>query len=134
MRATILALALLVAGAAGAQAAAPADAAAHEAQMMNDLTTLLDLTAAQRPQVQTILQEQHAQMKEAFEQGKAAGTKPDFSQMKATHQELEQQTLQKLTPVLSSSQLAKFQILMKMHHPQHFHHHGPASEDAAPQR
>ena len=60
----------------------------------------LDLTAAQRPQVQSILQEQHAQMqqqhaqmKEAFEQAKAAGTKPDFSQMKAQHQQLEQQTI-----------------------------------------
>jgi Spy/CpxP family protein refolding chaperone len=97
MRATLLALALLAAGAAGAQAPAPATAANHEARMMNDLAKLLDLTAAQRPQVQSILQEQHtqmqqqhAQMKEAFEQAKAAGTKPDFSQMKAQHQQLEQ--------------------------------------------
>ena len=47
------------------------------------------------------MQQQHAQMKEAFEQAKAAGTKPDFSQMKAQHQQLEQQTIQKLTPVLT---------------------------------
>lgn len=138
MRATFLVLALLVAGAAGAQAPAPPDAAGHEARMMNDLATLLDLTAVQKPQVQAILQEehtqmqqQHAQMKETFEQAKAAGTKPDFSQMKAMHEQLEQQTLQKLTPVLTSSQLAKFQILMKMHHP-HFHHHGPPPGAEAP--
>jgi len=138
MRATLLALALLAAGAAGAQPPAPATAANHEARMMDDLATLLDLTATQRPQVQSILQEQHAQMqqqhaqmKEAFEQAKAAGTKPDFSQIKAQHQQLEQQTLEKLTPVLSAAQLQKFQILMKMHHP-HFHHHGPpASEEPA---
>ena len=136
MRATLFALALLAAGAVSAQAPAPAAAATHEARMMNDLSTLLDLSAAQRPQVQTILQEQHtqmqqqhAQMKEAFEQAKAAGTKPDFSQVKALHQQLEQQTIQKLTPVLTAVQLQKFQILMKMHHG-HFRHHGPpAGED-----
>ena len=61
--------------------------------MMDDLATLLDLTDAQRPQVQAILQEQHAKMKAAFEQAKASGTKPDFSQMKALHQQLEQQTI-----------------------------------------
>jgi hypothetical protein len=140
MRATFLALALLAAGAAGAQApaAAPANAAAHEARMMADLTTLLDLTPAQQPQVQAILQAQHAQMeqehaqmKQSFEAAKAAGTKPDFSQMKAQHEQLEQQTVQKLTPVLNSSQLAKFQVLQKMmmHHG-HMHHRGPPPADA----
>jgi hypothetical protein len=139
MRATLLVLALLVAAVPRRRAgAAPATAANHEARMMNDPATLLDLSAAQRPQVQSILQEkhtqmqqQHAQMKEAFEQAKAAGTKPDFSQIKAQHQQLEQQTIQKLTPVLSAAQLQKFQILMKMHHA-HFHHHGPpAGEEPA---
>lgn len=138
MRATFLALALLAAGAAGAQAPAPANAAPHAAHMMNDLATLLDLTDAQKPQVQAILQEehaqlrqQHAQMKETFEQAQAAGIKPDFSQMRAMHQQLEQQTIQKLTPVLTQSQLAKFQILVKMHHA-HFHHRGPPHADEAP--
>jgi hypothetical protein len=144
MRATVLALALMCAGAAFAQAPPnPANAAAHQAQMMNDLATLLDLTAAQKPQVQTILQQehtqmqaQHAQIKELFAQAKASGTKPDFTQVKAMHQQLQQETIQQLTPVLNSAQLAKFQILMKMHHP-HFHGHGrggpsPAAT-AAPQ-
>ena len=144
MRATVLALALMCAGAAFAQTPPnPANAAAHQAQMMNDLGTLLDLTPAQKPQVQTILQQEHAQMqaqhaqiKELFEQAKAAGTKPDFTQIKAMHQQLEQQTIAQLTPVLNSTQLAKFQILMKMHHA-HFHGHGhggpPPAEPAAPQ-
>jgi hypothetical protein len=138
MRATVLALALVCAGAAFAQTPPPANAATHQAKMMNDLATLLDLTAAQKPQVQSILQEehaqmqaQHAQMKQAFEAAKASGTKPDFSQMRALHQQLEQETVQKLTPVLSSAQLAKFQILMKMHHG-YMHHRGPAS-GAAPE-
>jgi Spy/CpxP family protein refolding chaperone len=131
MRATVLALALLFAGAASAQTPPPANAAAHQAQMMNDLATLLDLTPTQKPQVQAILQEehtqmqaQHAQIKELFEQAKASGIKPDFTQIKAMHQQLEQETVTKLTPVLSPTQLAKFQILAKMHHG-HFRHHGP---------
>jgi hypothetical protein len=105
---------------------------------MADLTTLLDLTPAQQPQVQAILQAQHAQMeqehaqmKQSFEAAKAAGTKPDFSQMKAMHEQLQQQTIQKLTPVLNSSQMAKFQILAKMMHHGRMHHRGPPPGDAA---
>ena len=140
MRATVLALALLAAGAASAQTTTtpPPTAAAHQAQMMNNLATLLDLTATQKPQVQAILQEehtemqaQHAQIKELFEQAKASGTKPDFTQIKAMHQQIETDTITKLTPVLNSTQLAKFQVLQKMHHG-HFHgHRGPPPTSAA---
>jgi Spy/CpxP family protein refolding chaperone len=130
MRATVLALALLCAGAAFAQTPpAPANAAAHQAQRMNDLATLLDLTPTQKASVQAILEQEHAQMKQAFEQAKASGTKPDFTQMKALHQQIQADTIQKLTPVLNSAQMAKFQIVMKNMHP-HFHHHGPAPSDA----
>ena len=132
MRATVLALALVLAGAAFADTTPPANAAAHQAQMMADLATLLDLTDAQKPQVQTILeaehaqmQAQHAQIKQLFEQAKASGTKPDFSQIKALHQQVEQETITKLTPVLSATQRAKFQILQKMHHPHFRHGRGP---------
>jgi hypothetical protein len=124
MRALVLALALICAGTAFAQAPTAANAGGRQAQMMNDLATLLDLTEAQKPQVQAILQEEHAQMKQAFESAQASGTKPDFSQMKAMHQQLEQDTITKLTPVLSPAQLAKFKILAKMHH-DHRGHHGP---------
>jgi len=130
MRATVLALALVCAGAAFAQTPpAPANAAAHQAQRMNDLATLLDLTPTQKASVQAILEQEHAQMKQAFEQAKASGTKPDFTQMKALHQQIQADTIQKLTPVLNSAQMAKFQIVMKNMHP-HFHHHGPAPSDA----
>jgi hypothetical protein len=128
MKATVLALALVLAGAANAQtpapSSAPPNAAAHQAQMMNDLATLLDLTATQKPQVQAILEEGHTQMKQYFEQAKASGTKPDWTAMKAEHQQIEQETITRLTPVLNSSQLAKFQILQKMHQ-HHGGHRGP---------
>ena len=52
--------------------------------------------------------------------------------MKALHQQIEQETLQQLTPVLSALQLKKFQILQKSMHGR-FHHHGgpPAAASAA---
>ena len=128
MKATVVALALLCAGAAFAQTppAAPPMAAKH----MDNLATLLDLTDAQKAQVQTVLQEEHAKMKAAFEQAHASGTQPDREQMKALHQQVQQETLQKLTPVLSATQLKKFQIISESMHG-HGMHHRPAG-GAAP--
>jgi Spy/CpxP family protein refolding chaperone len=132
MRTPVLALALLFAGAAFAQApATPATAEARSARMMDNLTVLLDLTDAQKAQVQTILQAQHAEMKAAFDQAKASGTKPDWTQMKAQHQQMEQDTLTKLTPVLSAAQLKKFQVLQQMEHGHH--HRGPPPGAPPPQ-
>ena len=117
MKAILMTITLLCAGAAYAQTPPPApphgaDAARH----MDDLATLLDLTEAQKTQVQAILQQQHAKMKESFEQAKASGTKPDWEQMKAMHEQLQQETLQKLAPVLSATQLKKFQIIQQQMH------------------
>jgi len=136
MKASIVAVAaLLCAGAAFADPPAPAAAASREAQHMDNLATLLDLTDAQKAQVQTVLQEEHAKMKESFEQAKASGTKPDWTQIKALHQQIEQETLQKLTPVLSATQLKKFQILQQsMHGHGHFNRGGggPSTSSAPP--
>jgi len=124
MKATVLALTALWAGALFAQAPAPPDHAAH----LDKLATLLDLTDAQKTQVHAVLQEEHAKIKAAHEQAKASGTKPDWQQMQALHQQIQQETLQKLTPVLSASQLKKFQTLQEMHGEMmhgHFGHGGP---------
>jgi len=131
MKAILLTMALGFAAVAAAQTPAPEQAAAHQAQMLSDLAALLDLTPAQKPQVQAILEDEHAQMKQMFAQAKASGTEPDFAQMKALHQQIEQQTLQKLTPVLTPEQLTKFQILAKMMHGPHGHG-GPPMNGAAP--
>jgi len=65
MKATVLTLALLCAGAAYAQPpTSPAAHGADAARHMDDLATLLDLTDAQKAQVQTVLEEQHAKMKQ----------------------------------------------------------------------
>jgi hypothetical protein len=129
MKATVVALALLCGGAALAQTPPP-PASPMAAKHMDDLATLLDLTDAQKATVQTILQEQHAKMKASFEQASAAGTKPDWQEMKALHQQMQQETLQKLTPVLSATQLKKFQIISEAMHA-HGMHHGPAGGAAA---
>ena len=133
MKATVLALALACSGVAFAADTTPnttpPNAAAREAQHMANLATLLDLTDAQKAQVQTILEAEHAKMKAAFEQAAASGSKPDFSQMKALHQQVQAETLQKLQPVLSALQLKKFQVLSQMHGP---HHHGPRPNAAPP--
>ena len=130
MKASILAVAaLLCAGAVLAQTPPAPAAASH----MDNLATLLDLTEAQKTQVQTILQAEHAKMKEAFEQAKASGTKPDWQQMKTLHQQIEQETLQKLTPVLSATQLKKFQIIQQsMHGHGHFQRGGSPAASAPP--
>jgi hypothetical protein len=131
MRASVFALAVLWTGALFAQAPAPPEHAAH----IDRLATLLDLTDAQKTQVQAILQEEHAKMHASFEQAKASGTKPDLQQMQALHQQVKQETLQKLTPVLSEAQLKKFQTLQEMHGEmmhRHFGHGGPPGGAAPP--
>ena len=132
MRAFVLALAALWAGAVFAETPAPS-ATERGAHHMDDLATLLDLTAAQKAQVQTILQEQHAQIRQAFQDVKAstaAGTKPNWQQMRALHQQISQETLTKLTPVLNATQLKKFQILQQGMHG-HFRHGGDRGGPAA---
>ena len=131
MKTAIVTLALLCAGAAYAQTPpAPPPHGAEAAHHMDDLATLLDLTDAQKAQVQSILQEQHAKMHQSFEQAKASGTHPDWQQMKALHEQMQQETLQKLSPVLSATQLKKFQIIAEAMHEHGMHHH-PAGDAAS---
>jgi len=132
MRATVLALALAVLGTSAAWAQTSTREAAHAARHLDNLATLLDLTDDQKSQVQTILQEQHAKMRASFEQAQASGSKPDWQSMQAQHEQLQQETLAKLTPVLSATQLKKFQILSTEMHG-HFHQPGVAGQHAGPQ-
>ncbi len=137
MKATLFALALAWAGALYAEPpAAPDHAAAHAAAHLDKLATLLDLTDAQKAQVQSVLEEEHAKIRAAHEQAKASGTHPDFEQMKAMHQQLHQETIQKLTPILSEAQLKKFQVLSELHtemmHHEMMEHHGHGAPESPP--
>jgi Spy/CpxP family protein refolding chaperone len=120
MKTTFFALAVLWVGAALAQApdappsGGPGPGGRHEspAERLDHLATLLDLTDAQKAQVGTILEEEHANMKALHDQAQASGTRPTFEQMKAEHEQAQQDMLTKLTPILTPAQLKKFQVLM----------------------
>jgi Spy/CpxP family protein refolding chaperone len=118
MKARFLAAALLWVGVAVAQAPDSAGGPGPDgrrespAQRMDNLATLLDLTDAQKTQVQAVLEAEHAKMKALHDQAQASGQKPTFEQMKAAHEQAQQDTLTKLTPILSPAQLKKFQVLM----------------------
>ena len=127
MKLSVLALAASWAGAALAGAGG-----GSEASHMEKLSILLDLTDAQKPQVQSILEGEHSQMKALIEQTKAAGGKPDFQALHAAHQQINQDTLTKLSGVLSPLQLKKFQTLQQMHHGFGHRPGGPGGAPAAP--
>ena len=133
MKATVMTIALLCAGAAYGQTPPPLPApnAAQVARHMDDLATLLDLNDTQKAQVQSILQEEHAKMRASFEQAKASGTKPDWQQMKALHEQLQQETVQNLSKVLSATQLKKFEIIQKAMHAHMGHHMGHGESGTA---
>src|SRR2546430_2027853 len=96
MKATVLALSALWAGALIAQTPAPPPQHAAHLDHLERLATLLDLTDAQQTQVQAILQEEHAKIRAVHEQAMVSGTQPDPEQMQALHQQITQETLQKL--------------------------------------
>jgi Spy/CpxP family protein refolding chaperone len=136
MKSSLVALVLLC-GAGVAFAQAPPDHprgapdAAHE---LDRLTTLLDLTDTQKAQVKAILDAEHAKMHAQFQAAQASGTKPTFEEMRAARQQARADRLQALTPVLTASQLKKFQVLMEEERGPHHGRgpHGPPPGDGAP--
>jgi Spy/CpxP family protein refolding chaperone len=119
MKVSLFAVAALWVGVALAQApdappGAPGPGGRHEspAEHMDHLATLLDLTADQKTQVQAVLEAEHTKMKAAHDQAESSGTKPTFEQMKAAHEQMQQDTLAQLKPILTADQLKKFQVLM----------------------
>ena len=135
MKSSLLALVLLC-GAGVAFAQAPPDhppGPPNAAHQLDRLTTLLDLTDTQKAQVKTILDAEHAKMRAQFQAAQASGTKPTFEEMRAARQQARAATVQQLTPVLTASQLKKFQVLMEEERGPHGRGpHGPPSGDAPP--
>ena len=81
-----------------------------EQRRMERLAVLLDLTPAQRQQVQSIFSDEHAKMKTSMEQVRQA-----MRQARAAHEAAHKETLQRLSSVLSPTQMKKLEVLMPEH-------------------
>lgn len=77
---------------------------------LHQLTVLLDLTAAQRQQVQAILAEQHAAMRTSMQEMMRA-----MHAMRQAHMAAKRQMMAKMAHVLSAEQMAKFKVLAPPH-------------------
>jgi hypothetical protein len=77
---------------------------------MDMLTTLLDLTPAQRQQLEKIFADERARMKPAMQQVRQA-----MKQARAAHEAARKETMQRLTAVLSPTQMKKLKVLMPEH-------------------
>lgn len=111
MKLRVISLASLLL-ATGIALAANAPAAPHGGKdRMDRLALLLDLSEGQKGDVQKVLTEQMQQRKEQFQQSKASGTRPSREEMRAQHEQMQKETIEKLRPILSEQQLAKFQAL-----------------------
>lgn len=133
MRHSVVLVAMLcVAGTALAQAPSPSGAHADwqakhqqweqkwqqertkmQERRMDRLAVLLDMTAAQRQQVQTILSAERTRMQQAMKQAMEAG--------RAAHTE----TVTKLGQVLSPAQMKKLKLLMPERHRRFMMRRGP---------
>lgn len=111
MKLRVISLASLLL-ATGIALAANAPAAPHGGKdRMDRLALLLDLSEGQKGDVQRVLTEQMQQRQEQFQQSKASGTRPSREEMRAQHEQMQKETIEKLRPILSEQQLAKFQAL-----------------------
>jgi hypothetical protein len=91
----------------------------HRGPDMDRLALLLDLNDAQKTQVEQVLNEQHEQMRTQMQQDLASGQKPSHEQMRAKHEQLQKDTMTKLSSILDAQQLKKFQALTE---------HGPGGD------
>ncbi len=105
---TLLALAWLASGVALAQAPA---APPSDTDRMDRMALLLDLDDSQKVQVEQVLKEQHEQMRAAREAARASGERPSRDQMKAQHEQSQQELHTKLSGILNETQLKKFDAL-----------------------
>jgi hypothetical protein len=126
MKAFGLAVSLLcAAGAASAQtfttgAAAPGSQGADRSSSMapaeniDRLATLLDLNEGQKFQVKAIFDDERARMEELVQEQKASGQNPSAEWLRVTEAQVQKETLEKLSAVLTETQLKKFEVLRQV--------------------
>lgn len=96
--------------AAGSALAEP-PAADGGANRMDRLAILLDLDAGQKAAVQKVFDEQHASRAALRKEAKESGTRPSREDMRAKHDAMHKETVEKLRPILSDQQMTKFEAL-----------------------
>ena len=106
---SVLLILPFVAAAATAQPPGPPPGARMDIER---LASLLDLDPYQKGEVERVLKEQRDAMLAAREVRAAEGAERlSFDEVRATRAELEQETLTKLSAVLSELQITKFKLL-----------------------
>lgn len=104
-----------------------------EQHRMDRLAVLLDLTPAQRQQVQSIFSDEHAKMRTAMQPMREA-----MKQVRAAHEAARKETLQRLGSVLSAAQMKKLDAIMPprgmmgMHHRMRMHGMGHGEKMGPP--
>jgi Spy/CpxP family protein refolding chaperone len=138
MKSTVLAaVAVCAAAIASAQPPdppTPQQKAAWEAKRMDRLALLLDLNAAQKSEVQMILDTERSKAQAALAQLRSSGTRPTHDQIKALREQIKSDTDQQLSGVLSPLQVQKFNALHEGLGGRRFRHHrpGPPPPDSTP--
>jgi Spy/CpxP family protein refolding chaperone len=95
----------------------------HRGPDMDRIALLLDLDDYQKSEVQKVLEAQHEQMHVTMEQERSGGQHPSREEMQARHEQLQKDTLDKLSSILNEQQLKKFAALTD-HPPGATHHRG----------
>ena len=121
IRTLLAAIALFAAGTVLAEPPGPSHGGPQD---MERLAILLDLDAGQKTAVKQVFDEQAKERKQLWEKAKESQTRPSREEMHAQHEKMRQETIEKLRPILSDTQMTKFQALTE--------HHGPHPDHARP--
>lgn len=112
MKLRVISLATLLLAVGSAVAANPPASPPDGGQdRMDRLAILLDLNASQKVEVQKVLDEQFQQARTQRQQAKESGTRPTREQMRAQHDQMHKETVEKLRGILSDQQMTKFEAL-----------------------
>lgn len=91
--------------------ASPAPSAQDGASRIDRLGILLDLDEGQKVAVKKVFDEQFASRQALRKEAKESGTRPSREEMHAKHEQMRQEMVEKLRPILSDQQMTKFEAL-----------------------
>ena len=72
---------------------------------------MLDLDEGQKVAVKQVFDEQASERKALWDKAKESQTRPSRDEMRAQHEKMRSETIEKLRPILSDQQMTKFQAL-----------------------